>query len=418
MTGERVQVSMGLSGSPQERPHIEQALRGPLLREEPAPNWRNPFIAAAMPSLLQVEKLRESGPASLEEACRRLPGLADAFRSRLASSDVPAAMLERASYLLCTYADEVVHDIQRAAGAHAAAGPALLLSYHGNASGGEDCFSQLQSLMDEPAKNGDLLGFYDLILGLGLRGRYQVIDSGPAQLERLREKLAAQLGRAREGHLLLQDAASDSRVRRGPRPWQVCIGLVFILAGVWAVLDWQLERAETQLRIALAQWPVPELPPAPPVAPRERLPEAVQRLADEGWLEVVKEENGWLLLFTSDQAFASASAALSKEYKVRIGRLGEALAPWPGDLLVIGHTDTQPLRPGRYRDNQALSLARAATVRDALLETANQRFVGRSITAVGKGDAEPIADDATAEGRLRNRRVDIHWNVAHTGERP
>lgn len=373
-----------------------------------------------MPLLLQVEKLRESGPAMLEEARRRLPGLADTFRNRLASSGVPSVMLERASYLLCTYADEVVHDIQRATGSSAGAGPALLLSYHGNASGGEDCFSQLQSLMDEPVANGDLLGFYDLILGLGLRGRYQVIDGGLAQLERLREKLATLLGSPSEDSLLLQDAPIGRRAWRGPRPWQVCICLAVVLASVWAAMNWQLERAETQLRAALAQWPVPELPPAPPVTPLERLPEAVQRLADEGWLEVVKEEGGWLLLFTSDQAFASASATLSKEYKARIGRLGEALEPWPGDLLVIGHTDTQPLRPGRYRDNQELSLARAATVRDALLETANQRFAGRSITALGKGDAEPIADDATAEGRRRNRRVDIHWKVspAHAEVQP
>ena len=383
-------------------------------RDEPTPDWRNPFVAAAMPLLLQVEQLREAGPQLLDKARRRLPGMAALFRSRLSACPMQDVTLERASYLLCTYADEVVHDIQRGAGASAGASPALLVTYHGNASGGEDCFSQLQTLMAEPAADRDLLSFYDLILGLGLQGRHRVLEQGSVQLERLREKLASMLAHPlEEGALVVEDRIPNTTRWRGPQPWQIFLALMMTLIGAWAVMNWQLGRAMEPLRMSLTQWPVPEPPPPPPVqmTPHDELPDAIRRLVEEGWLDVVREPGGWLLLFTSDHAFASASASLTADYKERLSRLGSALEPWPGDLQVVGHTDAHPLRPGRYADNQALSLARAGTVRDLLLATANKRFGQRAILAVGKGDTQPIADNTTHEGRERNRRVDIHWKL-------
>jgi type VI secretion system protein ImpK len=413
-----IQVRMSLPRASSEKADAGSSGNGSIQRDESLPEWRNPFVAAAMPLLLQVEQLREAGPQLLDKARRRLPGLAASFRSSLSASSIPDVTLERASFLLCTYADEVVNDIQRGAGASAGAGPALLVTFHGNASGGEDCFSQLQTVMAEPAGDRDLLGFYDLILGLGLQGRHLVLEQGSAQLERLREKLATMLAQPLEdGTLVVEDRVRDSTRWRGPRSWQVFLGLVMILVGTWAAMNWQLGRAAEQLRTSLAQWPVPEPPPpSPPVqiTLRDRLPEAIQHLVDEGWLDVVKEPSGWLLLFTSDHAFASASASLTNDYKKRLSRLGSALEPWPGTLQVVGHTDSHPLRPGRYADNQALSLARAGTVRDLLLATANKRFLDRSILAVGKGDAEPVADNTTDGGRERNRRVDIHWKLDDT----
>lgn len=409
---DRIQVRMSLPRASSAKAVVGSTAQASAQRDEPLPEWRNPFVAAAMPLLLQVEQLREVGPQLLDKARRRLPGLAASFHSSLSSSSIPDVALERASFLLCTYADEVVHDIQRAAGALAGAGPALLVTCHGNASGGEDCFSQLQTVMAEPAPDRDLLGFYDLVLGLGLQGRHRILDQGSAQLERLREKLAAMLAHPLEhGNLVVQDRILDATRRRGPQSWQMFLVLVTILVGTWAVMNWQLGRAAEQLHASLAQWPVPEPPPPVQITLRDQLPETVQHLVDEGWLDVVKEPSGWLLLFTSDHAFASASANLTDEYQKRLSRLGSALEPWPGDLQVVGHTDSQRLRPGRYADNQALSLARAGTVRDLLLATANKRFGERSIVAVGKGDAEPIADNETSDGRERNRRVDIHWKL-------
>lgn len=67
-------------------------------------------------------------------------------------------------------------------------------------------------------------------------------------------------------------------------------------------------------------------------------------------------------------------------------------------LLIVGHTDSQ----GDEGYNQRLSEDRAESVKSYLVK----KGVGEiSITAEGKGESEPIADNNTAEGREKNRRV-------------
>lgn len=86
-------------------------------------------------------------------------------------------------------------------------------------------------------------------------------------------------------------------------------------------------------------------------------------------------------------------------------RIADVVQAEPGPVRIVGYTDDQPIRSARtFRDNQALSLARAeavaALIRPALSET------GR-ITVGGRGADEPITDNATPEGRARNRRVEV-----------
>lgn len=85
-----------------------------------------------------------------------------------------------------------------------------------------------------------------------------------------------------------------------------------------------------------------------------------------------------------------------------------------GDLEVIGHTDNKPYRNTSNNSNLKLSEARAQTVADKLRESLANSKYNRTVTSVGKGDQEPLDDNATEEGRRRNRRVDILWKI---GER-
>lgn len=70
-------------------------------------------------------------------------------------------------------------------------------------------------------------------------------------------------------------------------------------------------------------------------------------------------------------------------------------------FAVVGYTDSR----GADAYNKALSEQRAAAVRDWLV--ANGVDAGR-LTTVGMGESNPIADNATAEGRAQNRRVELH----------
>jgi type VI secretion system protein ImpK len=95
---------------------------------------------------------------------------------------------------------------------------------------------------------------------------------------------------------------------------------------------------------------------------------------------------------------------LQEEFVPNIIRVAEALKDEDGRIIVVGHSDSVPLTPGRFRDNAHLSLARAEAVARMFGETIGDPS---RITAEGRGDTEPIATNETAEGRAQNRRIEI-----------
>jgi type VI secretion system protein ImpK len=388
---------------PRERTHRPGALAG---------SWRNAYLATAMPVLLLIERTRHSGPGLATDRRGQLALEVKAFREKLTAAGKPATDIERASSLLCTYADEVASDIHRRQSGTVVEGAtprSLLVDFHGDAWGGEGCFADLEGYRREPDKHADLLDLYAWVLTLGLEGRFRMMDQGHVLLDNLRASLRATLHRDTESSLAVVAPAGIARPRPRLSPLRLLFAGLVLCAFAYAVATWHLREHGLPVRQAILSWE----PPARPVRIdiQETLPPELAALLAEGWLEAIRQPYGWLLLFTSDNAFASARAELNAEYIHNISRLGRVLAHWPGDLEVVGHTDAQPLRPGRFKDNEALSVARAESVQRILNEAANVRQPDRSVTAIGVGDAQPIADDTTDAGRRRNRRVDIRWKI-------
>ncbi|MEO1104435.1 MAG: OmpA family protein, partial [Pseudomonadota bacterium] len=102
--------------------------------------------------------------------------------------------------------------------------------------------------------------------------------------------------------------------------------------------------------------------------------------------------------------FQSARADITDDYATIVDRIAGAIDAVPGEVTVIGHTDSQRYRGRRFGSNFELSVARAETIANRLRErsTTPERFITR-----GQGANVPIADNGTAEGRAQNRRVDI-----------
>ena len=100
-------------------------------------------------------------------------------------------------------------------------------------------------------------------------------------------------------------------------------------------------------------------------------------------------------------AFASGQAALTGTAAASVKALAAYLQAGPSlPVTIEGHTDSQ----GAAAANLALSQRRAEAVRDALVAGGVPRA---KVRAVGRGHLQPVADNAGAAGRARNRRVEI-----------
>jgi chemotaxis protein MotB len=107
--------------------------------------------------------------------------------------------------------------------------------------------------------------------------------------------------------------------------------------------------------------------------------------------------------------FDSGEADLRPDGAAVLRKVAGVLAQHPNlKAHVIGHTDNVPIRAGarsRFASNWELSTARALAAVRFLTEQAG--VDPRRIGAVGYGEFRPVADNATAEGRSRNRRIAI-----------
>jgi outer membrane protein OmpA-like peptidoglycan-associated protein len=106
------------------------------------------------------------------------------------------------------------------------------------------------------------------------------------------------------------------------------------------------------------------------------------------------------LLATSRIEFASGGAAINARSAQLLDKLAEAARGCPGRILVEGHTDNV----GDAHSNQRLSEARAAAVRDALLE---RGIPATQLEALGYGQTKPLADNGNEAGRAANRRIEF-----------
>jgi chemotaxis protein MotB len=114
---------------------------------------------------------------------------------------------------------------------------------------------------------------------------------------------------------------------------------------------------------------------------------------NEMWIEIELSSS---LLFTSGDAIPNNAAFDIVE------KVAKILAPYQNPIQVEGFTDNLPIQTAEFPTNWELSAARAASVvRMLSMEGVNPS----RLAAVGYGEFQPVADNVTAGGRARNRRV-------------
>ena len=115
------------------------------------------------------------------------------------------------------------------------------------------------------------------------------------------------------------------------------------------------------------------------------------------------DEHGCPATATLHINFASNGADITEEVMSKVKDFAEFLKQNDDyDIVILGYTDSS----GIEQNNITLSQKRADAIKEALKRDG---ISGARMTTIGKGSADPVADNATPEGRAQNRRIEIQF---------
>jgi chemotaxis protein MotB len=139
---------------------------------------------------------------------------------------------------------------------------------------------------------------------------------------------------------------------------------------------------------------------------KETLSKALNSFEGKGL--TVEQKNGKVYVSMENKLlFNSGSWAVSSEGKKAVVEVGKVLGDNPDiSVLIEGHTDDDPFGGnGPIADNWDLSTKRATSIVAILSE--NKSVNKQNLTAAGRGEFSPLASNETAEGKAKNRRIEI-----------
>ncbi|MET0068567.1 MAG: type IVB secretion system protein IcmH/DotU [Candidatus Thiodiazotropha sp.] len=409
----------GPASQPQSPPQPSQPAPPPQ-RSGPAPRLptrqgANKLEIAATSLLSLLGRLRETpshpDPAALKSSI--IEKIRD-FERNAQDLGVDKETIFWTRYVLCTALDETVlstpwgnQSLWR--------DQSLLVTLHNEAWGGEKFFQLLQKLLQNPAKNIELLEVMYICLSLGFEGRFKPLPDGYAQLQTLRDNLYRTIRNHHEeyerdlsgnwqGVYLKQNAL----VQYVPL-WVVLAvsGVILLLmySGFNLSLNVKSDPVHAELHnIARNVKTVVERKPPPAPEPELTLRVLLANEITQGSVDVVEDYSEGRVRIAGDGLFASGSGAVKAQFLPLLSKISAAMDQLQGEIVVEGHTDNVPIRSLRFPSNWHLSRARAESVAKIM---ASDLASPSRIQSLGRGSAEPLTSNNTNEGRARNRRVEI-----------
>jgi type VI secretion system protein ImpK len=266
-------------------------------------------------------------------------------------------------------------------------------------------------------------------LSLGFYGKYRAIQGGQQGLERERRDLHEILRRVRprpgddlsphwRGLELLQRRTGFSIPI-----WSVAaVAGALLLGGYVTLLLLLSSGSEVVAGRAASLYPTgpvelaregyrPKPPPAPPPPEDAPIDTVSEQLAGLDGVEI--QQAGPAIMLRMRAQFDVAAATLRPEFQLLVEQVSQTLDKVDGEILVVGHTDSDPIRNNpRFPTNWHLSVERAKSVAEvmkAVLQAPDR------VQVEGRGADEPIAPNTTRDGKALNRRVEVFLKPAGGG---
>ncbi|MDR3087401.1 MAG: DotU family type VI secretion system protein, partial [Azoarcus sp.] len=402
------QAGAGASGAPAPAP-AQRRVSVPAQDRYNSASGVNPLVWAANRLLNMLPQIRATHRVGDLSALRaQLAAEVTNFEQRAQSVGVPHDEIIGARYCLCTVLDEAAAQTPWG-GQGKWNQQSLLVSFHNEAWGGEKYYTLLARLAQNPERHKNLIELLYYCNALGFGGRFRIGD-GSWQLEILKKRIATILGNVRGGYENRlsphwQGVSSTPPTWRMVPPWVAAMLCGLIGFGIYLYFLFNLGNASDAVYGKLAALKVPEpvaqrIPEPPPLP----APGLCDFMGSERLVTVENRTGYCVVTLLGDGLFESGSVDVRAHYLSVLERIGKALRKVSGNVIVSGYTDNVPIRSLRFPSNWELSQARAEAVKDIL-----DNHLGRTarIRAEGRGEADPVADNGTREGRAKNRRVEI-----------
>ncbi|MFM0076627.1 type VI secretion system protein TssL, long form [Paraburkholderia sediminicola] len=374
----------------------------------------NPLLEAARPLLRALADMPEYLEAdAIPELRSLLEQEVRTFHKLCDQTNIRRDHMLGASYCLCTALDEAA--MQTTWGKAGDSGvewitTGLASTFHEDRKGGDKIYLLIGRLMTEPKEHIDLLEVIYRILSLGFLGRYRYETDGHRKHDTVRQRLYSEIT-AQRGPVppaLSPHWEGDTRGRSRPLydfpAWITAVLLSLILLAMFGYAKYDLMTLSTAVQKQISDIARITPPPAPPIL---HLKELLKDEIAAGKVNVDEDDRHSAVTFHGDDMFIAGRATVNTSMQPLINKIAAEVVKVPGKVTVIGHTDNTPIRSRTFNSNQALSEERATQVMQLLQDAG---VPANRLEAIGKGDAAPIADNKTFQGRAQNRRVEI--NVA------
>ncbi|MER9963614.1 type VI secretion system protein TssL, long form [Mesorhizobium sp. M0045] len=389
----------------------------------------NPILAASAPLLVLFGHLRlvpvERQAAPLAE---HIAEAIERFDRTLEKSGVAEEDARIAKFALCETADDLVGNLPWTGKDTWAQHSMLSRFFHLEATGA-GFFKALNKVLANPEPHLDLLELTHVCLSLGFEGQYRGLARDDISLERVRRDVYETLRyfRARAGEDISprwQSMAATMVPSSTRLPlWGVAAAASALLTAAFFTLRaFVTDEGDAAARQLLALNPstpvtierasvVPPLAePATVASPAvteqiDRIRSALSTQVERGGMTIGTKGDFIVVEINNQLLFQPGKTEVKPESQSLAEQIAAALEHEPGPIRIVGHTDNvKPRKSSAFKSNFDLSVARAKAVGTMIAAKLSDPA---RVTADGKGADEPIADNATSEGRAKNRRVDV-----------
>lgn len=385
-----------------------------------AVNVYNPLIEAAKPVLILANSMQQTtSQLSTDSLINKFSLLINNFEENAEKNGAKYDAIQAAKYCLCTFVDELA--VRAGWADETWSKNSLLVSFYDETWGGERFFEIIQNLKQDSDKNIDLLEFMYLCLQFGYKGKYQVLNNGELEIDKIKRDLLALIHSKRPdqtANLFKHNPIITNNIQRKRRLaiplWVVgVLGAVALGVGYFT-MQWSLGDKFNTASTKVNSLKLPSvITKQQDTQKTVRLRPLLENEIARKLVSVEDFQDRSTVTILGDGLFESGSAQIQDQYYPVLAAVSQALDSVEGQIIVTGYTDNQPIQSLNFPSNWHLSQARADAVKEILLNYVKNG--GTRIRSEGRGSTDPVAPNDTLENRAKNRRVEITLFTTETG---